>query len=182
MPEYFEDILWDHTHALLLSSFHPQEDNQERWNYKFSSCYSDLGPSPLSADYLAYDASQARTYQPAEAHSIGQPPCNSENNDMSYLRFDATRDYDDSSYKRRRGNLPKHVTDRLKDWFQKHWTYPYPTEEEKQMLMAQTGLRMIQVGFHESILTLQEHDLNSYRSLIGLTTPDKDTSRMICLL
>lgn len=47
--------------------------------------------------------------------------------------------------KRRRGNLPKHATDDLKTWFGEHIDHPYPTEEEKQMLMKMTGLSMSQV-------------------------------------
>lgn len=48
--------------------------------------------------------------------------------------------------KRRRGNLPKPVTDLLKAWFRAHKNHPYPSEEEKQMLMCQTGLTITQVG------------------------------------
>ncbi|KAH0555797.1 hypothetical protein GP486_006258, partial [Trichoglossum hirsutum] len=46
--------------------------------------------------------------------------------------------------KRRRGNLPKPVTDLLRSWLTDHLTHPYPTEEEKQMLMLQTGLSISQ--------------------------------------
>lgn len=47
--------------------------------------------------------------------------------------------------KRRRGNLPKPVTDLLRAWLRDHVQHPYPTEEEKQMLMQQTGLTIHQV-------------------------------------
>lgn len=47
--------------------------------------------------------------------------------------------------KRRRGNLPKQVTDLLREWLNNHIHHPYPTEDEKQMLMAQTGLTIHQV-------------------------------------
>jgi len=47
---------------------------------------------------------------------------------------------------RRRGNLPKHVTDVLRMWFQDHVAHPYPTEEEKQFLMQQTGLTISQIS------------------------------------
>jgi Homeobox KN domain len=59
--------------------------------------------------------------------------------------YDAMGDYGDAKQKRRRGNLPKAVTDILRQWFQDHLAHPYPTEEEKQTLMAQTGLTMSQV-------------------------------------
>ena len=48
--------------------------------------------------------------------------------------------------KKRRGNLPRNITDMLKQWFEEHLAHPYPTEEEKQMLCARTGLAMTQVG------------------------------------
>jgi hypothetical protein len=47
--------------------------------------------------------------------------------------------------KRRRGNLPKQVTDLLRSWLNDHLHHPYPTEDEKQMLMQQTGLTIHQV-------------------------------------
>jgi hypothetical protein len=44
--------------------------------------------------------------------------------------------------RKRRGNLPKETTDKLRAWFKAHLHHPYPTEEEKQELMRQTGLQM----------------------------------------
>lgn len=52
---------------------------------------------------------------------------------------------DDGRGKRRRGNLPKHTTDLLRSWLAQHIDHPYPTEEEKQILMSQTGLNLNQV-------------------------------------
>lgn len=48
--------------------------------------------------------------------------------------------------KKRRGNLPRNITDMLKQWFEEHLAHPYPTEEEKQMLCQRTGLAMTQVS------------------------------------
>lgn len=48
--------------------------------------------------------------------------------------------------KKRRGNLPRDVTDMLKQWFEEHMAHPYPTEEEKQMLCRRTGLAMTQIS------------------------------------
>jgi hypothetical protein len=47
-----------------------------------------------------------------------------------------------SKQRKRRGNLPKETTDRLRAWFRAHLQHPYPTEDEKQDLMRQTGLQM----------------------------------------
>ena len=52
----------------------------------------------------------------------------------------------DSRNRRRRGNLPKPITDILRAWFQDHLDHPYPTEEEKAMFIQQTGLSQNQVS------------------------------------
>lgn len=48
----------------------------------------------------------------------------------------------DGKQRKRRGNLPKETTDKLRSWFLGHLHHPYPTEDEKQELMRQTGLQM----------------------------------------
>jgi hypothetical protein len=48
----------------------------------------------------------------------------------------------DSKQRKRRGNLPKETTNKLRSWFVAHLQHPYPTEDEKQVLMRQTGLQM----------------------------------------
>lgn len=48
----------------------------------------------------------------------------------------------DVKQRKRRGNLPKETTDKLRAWFVAHLQHPYPTEDEKQDLMRQTGLQM----------------------------------------
>lgn len=48
----------------------------------------------------------------------------------------------ESKQRKRRGNLPKETTDKLRAWFHAHIQHPYPTEDEKQELMRQTGLQM----------------------------------------
>ncbi|KAI1180152.1 hypothetical protein F4777DRAFT_363588 [Nemania sp. FL0916] len=52
----------------------------------------------------------------------------------------------DGRPRRRRGNLPKETTDKLRSWFVGHLSHPYPTEDEKQELMRQTGLQMNQIS------------------------------------
>lgn len=48
--------------------------------------------------------------------------------------------------RKRRGNLPRYVTDMLKQWFLEHIAHPYPTEQEKNDLCRATGLGMTQVS------------------------------------
>ncbi|KAI8380713.1 hypothetical protein BD560DRAFT_487357 [Blakeslea trispora] len=50
------------------------------------------------------------------------------------------------SNKRRRGNLPKAVTAILRDWLSRHKKHPYPTEEEKATLAAETNLNLNQIS------------------------------------
>jgi Homeobox KN domain len=59
--------------------------------------------------------------------------------------FGVLGDSNDPRSKRRRGNLPKQVTDILRAWFHEHLDHPYPTEEDKQMFIARTGLSISQV-------------------------------------
>ncbi|SNX81817.1 uncharacterized protein MEPE_00522 [Melanopsichium pennsylvanicum] len=47
---------------------------------------------------------------------------------------------------RRRGKLPKPVTDLLKTWLLEHASHPYPTEDEKRQLCSMTGLTLSQVS------------------------------------
>ncbi|KAL8832044.1 MAG: hypothetical protein Q9170_005041 [Blastenia crenularia] len=44
------------------------------------------------------------------------------------------------SSKKRRGNLPKQVTDILRAWLHDHLDHAYPNEEQKQQLIRETGL------------------------------------------
>lgn len=50
------------------------------------------------------------------------------------------------SASRRRGKLPKPVTDLLKTWLLEHASHPYPTEDEKKQLCDATGLSISQVS------------------------------------
>lgn len=44
--------------------------------------------------------------------------------------------------RKRRGNLPRDTTDKLRAWFDDHLSHPYPTEDEKQEFIRMTGLQM----------------------------------------
>ncbi|KAK4184179.1 pah5 homeobox protein encoded by the pah5 protein [Podospora australis] len=52
----------------------------------------------------------------------------------------------ENKQRKRRGNLPKETTDKLRAWFVAHLSHPYPSEDEKQELMRQTGLQMNQIS------------------------------------
>ncbi|KAG1049584.1 hypothetical protein G6F43_008092 [Rhizopus delemar] len=51
-----------------------------------------------------------------------------------------------SHKRRRRGNLPKEVTEFLRTWLIQHKKHPYPAEKEKIDLAQQTGLTVNQIS------------------------------------
>lgn len=57
-----------------------------------------------------------------------------------------TANTSNNNNKRRRGNLPKAVTAILRDWLSRHKKHPYPTEEEKAALAAETNLNLNQIS------------------------------------
>ncbi|KAI4273856.1 MAG: hypothetical protein LQ337_004347 [Flavoplaca oasis] len=52
----------------------------------------------------------------------------------------------DNRNKKRRGNLPKQTTDVLRAWLHDHLDHAYPSEEQKQHLIRETGLTDKQVS------------------------------------
>ena len=88
------------------------------------------GYSPSSSGYV--DAE----YSPHSPHPMNGAP---------YSNFGGPGEAGDPRSKKRRGNLPKPVTDILRGWFHEHLDNPYPSEDDKQMLIARTGLTISQV-------------------------------------
>ncbi|XP_019064907.1 homeobox protein PKNOX1 isoform X2 [Fukomys damarensis] len=62
------------------------------------------------------------------------------NQDLSLLH------QDDGSSKNKRGVLPKHATNVMRSWLFQHIGHPYPTEDEKKQIAAQTNLTLLQVN------------------------------------
>ncbi|KAF5800716.1 putative transcription factor Homeodomain-TALE-KNOX family [Helianthus annuus] len=48
--------------------------------------------------------------------------------------------------KRRAGKLPGDTTSVLKDWWEQHKKWPYPTEDDKAKLVEETGLQLKQIN------------------------------------
>ncbi|GMH26611.1 hypothetical protein Nepgr_028454 [Nepenthes gracilis] len=48
--------------------------------------------------------------------------------------------------KRRAGKLPGDTTEVLKAWWQQHSKWPYPTEDDKEKLVEETGLQLRQIN------------------------------------
>lgn len=53
---------------------------------------------------------------------------------------------DDCEDQAKRGVLPRHATQAMRAWLFQHLVHPYPTEEEKRSLAAQTRLTLLQVN------------------------------------
>lgn len=49
--------------------------------------------------------------------------------------------------KKRRGTLPKSAISIMRKWLFDHFSHPYPSEDEKQALAEQTGLKAVQVNY-----------------------------------
>lgn len=92
--------------------------------------------------------SSGSTYASASYSYRVSPSYNGHQYQNSYqwpVHFES-EDVTSQAPKKRRGNLPRNITDMLKQWFEEHIAHPYPTEEEKQMLCTRTGLAMTQVS------------------------------------
>lgn len=74
--------------------------------------------------------------------------------------------------RKRRGNLPKETTDKLRAWFHSHLSHPYPTEDEKQQLMTETGLQLNQISnwFINARRRQLPNMINNARAEAGATT------------
>ncbi|MCJ1413631.1 hypothetical protein MMC19_007753, partial [Ptychographa xylographoides] len=120
----------------------------------FSQSYNDAYyPSRRNASPprpIPYPSYGGGAYRPEYAYTTGQyyerSPFSNGGVGSYALGFDGVSDHGDGKQKRRRGNLPKAVTDTLRVWFTEHIAHPYPTEEEKQILMGQTGLTISQIS------------------------------------
>ena len=125
--------------------------------YEFSSP-STQGHSPMSDGYQAppsrdYASNPYLSYHPAIGHH--NLPAHGGTNGSYVTNGLGGEHSNEQRIKRRRGNLPKSVTDLLKSWFRAHRNHPYPSEDEKQMLMCQTGLTITQVRHHVFFVTDQ---------------------------
>ncbi|KAK0386262.1 hypothetical protein NLU13_6099 [Sarocladium strictum] len=110
-------------------------------SYRGDYAYSSFQPS----NRYASAPSSATTY---ERTPFTAPPYSMQYGE--YSRFGGEMGpaglVGETKQRKRRGNLPKETTDKLRAWFVAHLQHPYPTEDEKQELMRQTGLQMNQIS------------------------------------
>ncbi|OJJ89073.1 homeobox domain-containing protein [Aspergillus glaucus CBS 516.65] len=89
--------------------------------------------------------------------------------------FGIMGDQADSRNRRRRGNLPKPVTDILRAWFHEHLDHPYPSEEDKQMFMTRTGLSISQIS--NWFINARRRQLPALRNQMRSGASDMDSQR-----
>ena len=112
--------------------------------------YAYPGPAPHSLQwpYTATGNPSSQPHPHSSSHTTfsERTPFSSNGQHSSETKGPYSPDTSDllaqTRQRKRRGNLPKETTDKLRSWFLSHLTHPYPTEEEKQELMKKTGLQM----------------------------------------
>lgn len=144
-------------HSHYQSRRTPMYDQVHRnhQSYNDSNCNGNLFPSAQARHLPTYDASKGyaplptgyvdRDYSPDSPRTMSSSP---------YSHFGILGDGGDSRSKKRRGNLPKPVTDILRGWFHEHLDHPYPSEDDKQMLVTRTGLTISQVCTTTSLIEM----------------------------
>lgn len=65
---------------------------------------------------------------------------------LANLEFEDDDSNSKNNKKSKRGILPKHATNIMKQWLFQHIVHPYPTEDEKKQIASQTNLTLIQVN------------------------------------
>ncbi|KAL7913392.1 homeobox KN domain-containing protein [Trichoderma velutinum] len=130
-------------------------ENESQNSLESSQSSSRDYPRAYSQDYTHYNTHSHYQSQPS---SPGRPydrtPFSAGvYHTPHYMETNHTNHYGElgsmageSKQRKRRGNLPKETTDKLRNWFIAHLQHPYPTEDEKQELVRQTGLQMNQIS------------------------------------
>ena len=124
------------------------------YGYQQPRGQSYSGPSSLSLDRRPLAASD---------HLPGHPAAS-----LPY-RIDLNEGID-GKQRKRRGNLPKETTDELRAWFVAHLQHPYPTEDEKQELMRQTGLQMSKFPAQTTVVDYAANLYGQIKFQTGLST------------
>ena len=150
-------------------------DTTQRYGQAYPQPNRPNGPQLDFARYMSspYDYRTAVTYQ----SSYGTAEYASSPTGLHHPSSPTVATDPDTRNRKRRGNLPRQVTDILRTWFHEHLDHPYPSEEEKQKFMHATGLTLAQVrpilgsGYNHSIY------LTILRLAIGSSTREDGNCR-----
>lgn len=121
------------------SRHHPAMDSTAPSHYRSGSYFQFHHPSRVQS--LSLGSVQMYDRTPFTPTGYGSYPDYMRGGEMGGIGLNG-----DNKQRKRRGNLPKETTDKLRAWFMAHLNHPYPTEDEKQKLMQQTGLQMNQIS------------------------------------
>ncbi|XP_067128279.1 homeobox protein PKNOX1-like isoform X2 [Centruroides vittatus] len=110
---------------IQIQSAHIQQSN--------SAAHVIHGSTPLSQIGASPSLTQESRVQPIAPRT---PVIQSGDEDEELL----------SKKKQKRGVLPKHATSVMRSWLFQHIVHPYPTEDEKRQIAAQTNLTLLQVN------------------------------------
>ncbi|GAB0089887.1 homeobox protein PKNOX1 [Sergentomyia squamirostris] len=100
-----------------------------------STPLSQIGCPPLQLDQYAGQLSPCGSSDELDSELDS-------NNDEMGSNFSTNS----GSKRQKRGILPKHATSVMRAWLFQHLVHPYPTEDEKRAIAAQTNLTLLQVN------------------------------------
>ncbi|KAI8358475.1 hypothetical protein EDC96DRAFT_514446 [Choanephora cucurbitarum] len=102
-----------------------------------SSSSSSSGDSVATIEHAPYHPSRMNASPEVEEE---------EEEKLNFSKPRSVKTSTDTTKKRRRGNLPKEVTEFLRKWLIQHKKHPYPAEKEKADLARHTGLTVNQIS------------------------------------
>ncbi|XP_055390546.1 uncharacterized protein LOC129619330 [Condylostylus longicornis] len=127
-----------------------QQATAQQTTMPISSEISLLSSSNINIDSADISQIGCNTLS-VERYSSQLSPCNS--SDEIDSEYDSDNDDFNSNYsnqseskKHKRGILPKQATSVMRAWLFQHLVHPYPTEDEKRAIAAQTNLTLLQVN------------------------------------
>jgi hypothetical protein len=155
IPSDSQDSVFSSSYSMNRSAESPVSDSYPRWRT----------PQAVSSTprYNPYLVSERSYNQPIEYARYGQPydqyrgalgyeaGYRSVDTSPYHMKYSQLMSYPMMGYpshangRRRRGNLPKPITDILRLWLQDHLDHPYPSDEQKQVFIQRTGLSISQV-------------------------------------
>ncbi|GMM36427.1 hypothetical protein DASC09_037520 [Saccharomycopsis crataegensis] len=105
--------------------------------YPTNSYSTNSTPTSSSSSSSSYDPTIPNQYSYPRSISATTSPSSVSSYSANYMS--------DSSKRKRRQNLPKTTTDVLLNWLKQNLDRPYPNSQEKNELVAQTGLTFQQL-------------------------------------
>ncbi|XP_053676257.1 homeobox protein meis3-A-like [Anopheles nili] len=132
--------------ASMAMAFQQQQQQQHQQHHVYQHLSGGMLPNAgtMPGNALGCPPTIALT-SPLDIYAGQLSPCGS--SDELDSELDSPGDGDSGSGKRqKRGILPKHATSVMRAWLFQHLVHPYPTEDEKRAIAAQTNLTLLQVN------------------------------------